>query len=165
MDRVGVDPERAVAEIKEKLSATPLVIQLPLGKEEGFRGVIDLVDMKEIDWGDNLMGTKFDVRDISPGNRAEAEKKRIEMLEQLSDVDDVLMEQYLNEEAISPAEIKNAIRKGTISLQFIPVLFGASFKNKGVHPLLNAVVDYLPSPLDVPPITGHHPRSLEIETR
>jgi elongation factor G len=165
MDRIGVDPARAVTEIKEKLSAVPLVIQLPLGSEENFRGVIDLVEMKEIDWGDNLMGTKFDVRDISPANRSEAETKRAEMLETLSDVDDVLMEQYLNEEDISPAAIKNAIRKGTISLQFVPVLFGASFKNKGVHSLLDAVVDYLPSPLDVPPIKGHHPRTDATETR
>ena len=165
MDRVGVDPERAVMEIRKKLAATPLVIQLPLGREEGFRGVIDLVAMKEIDWGDDLMGTKFDVREISPENKPDADKKRIEMLEQLSDVDDALMERYLNEEAISPAEIKSAIRKGTISLQFVPVLFGASFKNKGVHPLLDAVVDYLPSPLDVPPMIGHHPRTQETETR
>ena len=165
MDRVGVDPDRAVAEIKAKLAATPLVIQMPLGKEEEFRGVIDLVEMKEVDWGNNLLGTSYEVRDISPENKSEAEQKRVEMLEQLSDVDDALMEQYLNEEAISPAEIKKAIRKGTISLQFVPVLFGASFKNKGVHPLLDAVVDYLPSPLDVPPMIGHHPRSLAEETR
>jgi len=165
MDRVGVDPDRAVAEIKAKLAATPLVIQMPLGKEEEFRGVIDLVEMKEVDWGNNLLGTSYEVRDISPENKSEAERKRVEMLEQLSDVDDALMEQYLNEEAISPAEIKKAIRKGTISLQFVPVLFGASFKNKGVHPLLDAVVNYLPSPLDVPPMIGHHPRSLAEETR
>ncbi len=165
MDRVGVDPEKAIKEIETKLSATPLAIQIPLGSEDGFRGVIDLVEMEEIDWGDDFLGTKFEIRPVSEENRKEAEDKRNAMLEQLSDTNDHLMEQYLSGEEIPPEEIKRAIRQGTISLQFVPVLYGASFKNKGVHPLLDAVVDYLPSPIDIPPVRGHHPRTLDIEER
>ena len=165
MDRVGVDPERAVEEMRTRFGTHPLIIQMPLGREENFRGVIDLVRMKEVDWGDDILGTHFEVRDISNEYKDEAQQKRNEMLEQLSDTNDQLMEKYLEGAEISPEEIKAAIRKGTVTLRFVPVLFGASFKNKGVHPLLDAVVDYLPSPLDVPPIKGHHPRTLDIDTR
>lgn len=165
MDRIGVNPEKAIEEMKETFSARPLVIQMPLGREENFRGVIDLVEMKEVDWGDDLLGTKFEVRDISDEHKKEVQMKRNEMLERLSDVDDVLMEKYLDESEISPEEIKKAIRKGTISLQLIPILYGASFKNKGVHPLLDAITNYLPSPLDIPPVKGHHPRTFDVETR
>ncbi len=165
MDRVGADPEKALEEMNTRISANPLMIQIPLGIEENFRGVIDLVEMKEIDWGEDLLGTKFEVREISDENRKEAQKKRNEMLEKLSDSDDQLMEKYLEGDEISPKEIKKVIRKGTLSLEFVPVLIGASFKNKGVHPLLNAVVDYLPSPEDIPAIKGQHPRTLDIETR
>lgn len=165
MDRIGVNPEKAIEEMKETFSVRPLVIQIPLGREENFRGVIDLVEMKEVDWGDDLLGTKFEVRDISDEHKKEVQMKRNEMLERLSDVDDVLMEKYLDESEISPEEIKKAIRKGTISLQFVPILYGASFKNKGVHPLLDAITNYLPSPLDIPPVKGHHPRTFDVETR
>ena len=165
MDRIGVNPEKAIEEMKETFSVRPLVIQMPLGREENFRGVIDLVEMKEVDWGDDLLGTKFEVRDISDEHKKEVQMKRNEMLERLSDVDDVLMEKYLDESEISPEEIKKAIRKGTISLQLVPILYGASFKNKGVHPLLDAITNYLPSPLDIPPVKGHHPRTFDVETR
>ena len=165
MDRVGVDPVKAEEQMKTRIGANPLFIQMPLGTEENFRGVIDLVEMKEIDWGEDLLGTQFEVRDVSEENRKEALKKRNEMLEKLSDTDDHLMEKYLEGEEIPSEEVKNAIRKGTLALNFVPVLFGASFKNKGVHPLLDAVVDYLPSPVDIPSIKGHHPRTLDIETR
>lgn len=143
MDRIGVDPEKAIQDMEERLHATPLVIQIPLGREDGFRGVIDLVEMKEIDWGKDLLGTKFETREISAEYRDEAQKRRGEMLEILSDVDDELMERYIHETEISVGDIKRVIRKGTISLKFVPVLFGASFKNKGVHPLLDAVVEDL----------------------
>jgi elongation factor G len=165
MDRVGADPEKAVEQIRTRIASNPLVIQIPLGKEEKFRGVIDLVEMKEIDWGDDLLGTKFEVRNVSDEYKEEAQEKRNGMIEQLSDMDDLLMEKYLDGTEIAPEEIKRVIRKATNSLQLVPVIFGASFKNKGVHPLLNAVVDYLPSPLDIPPITGHHPRTHDVETR
>jgi elongation factor G len=165
MDRIGVNPDKAVEDMEKKLNANPLVIQIPLGKEENFRGVVDLVQMKEIDWGDDLLGTRFEVRDVSKEYREEAQEKRNQMLEKLSEVSDPLMESYIEGDEIPVQEIKKAIRQGTVSLRFVPVLFGASFKNKGVHPLLDAVVDYLPSPVEVPPIKGHHPRTQEIEER
>ncbi len=165
MDRVGADPEKAIKQMKTRVNANPVLIQMPLGIEENFRGVIDLVEMKEIDWGDDLLGTKFEVREISDENKREALKKRNEMLEKLSETDDGLMEKYLEGDEISSAEIKRAIRKGTLSPDIVPVIFGASFRNKGVHPLLDAVVDYLPSPEDIPSIKGHHPRTLDSETR
>ncbi len=165
MDRVGVNPENAIEEMKKRLGAKPLIIQIPLGREENFRGVIDLVEMKEIDWGDDILGTKFEVRDVSDEYKEEAEEKRNEMLEHLSDVSDHLMERYLDGKEVTSGEIKKAIRQGTISLQFFPVLFGASFKNKGVHPLLDAVLDYLPSPADIPPVKGLHPRTSKLEER
>jgi elongation factor G len=121
--------------------------------------------MKEIDWGEDLQGSTFEVRDVSAEWKEEAQMKRHEMLEKLSDVDDELMERYLDESEISADDIKRVIRKGTTTLQFFPVLFGASFKNKGVHPLLDAVTDFLPSPVDIPSVEGHHPRTLARETR
>jgi len=165
MDRIGVDPEKTIQEMEERLSAKSLVIQIPLGKEDSFRGVIDLVEMREIDWGEDLLGTKLETREISAEYREEALTKRSKMLEMLSDIDDELMEKYLDETEISTKDIKRVIRKGTITLQFFPVLFGASFRNKGIHPLLDAVTDYLPSPVDIPPAQGHHPRTFDIETR
>jgi len=165
MDRIGVDPEKTIQEMEERLSAKSLVIQIPLGKEDSFRGVIDLVEMREIDWGEDLLGTKLETREISAEYREEALTKRSKILEMLSDIDDELMEKYLDETEISTKDIKRVIRKGTITLQFFPVLFGASFRNKGIHPLLDAVTDYLPSPVDIPPAQGHHPRTFDIETR
>ena len=165
MDRVGVDPEGAVAAMRDRLGTRPLVLQIPVGREDSFSGVVDLVEMKEIIWSKDFLGTEFDVREISEELRETAAKKRNEMLEQISDVDDELMQLYLDEMDISPELIRKAIRKGTVSLQFVPVFFGASFRNKGVHPLLNAVTDYLPSPMDVPPVKGYHPRTHEEEIR
>ena len=165
MDRVGADPERAVEELRTRVAARPLPIQVPMGREEGFRGVIDLVERKEIDWGKEILGTEFEVRDVSDENRDLVEDKRREMIETLSETDDSLMEKYVEGKDISSQEIKAAIRKGTIGLKFVPVLYGASFRNKGIHPLLDAVVDYLPSPADVPAVVGHHPRTGAPETR
>jgi len=165
MDRIGADPEKAVAEAKEVLGANPLVLQLPLWKNEEFRGIIDLIDEKEIDWGEDILGMQFETREISEENREIAEKKRMEMLEQLSDIDETLMEKYIDEADISANDIRRAIRKGTLELKIVPTLMGASFKNKGVHPLLDAIVDYLPSPGDKPPVKGHHPRSGDEESR
>ncbi len=165
MDRLGANPEKAMEEIKEKLHAVPLMVQIPMGREDTFRGIIDLVHMKEIDWGEELMGKEFQVRDVAEEYRDEALRKRLEMIEILSDVDDTIMERYLEEKEISPEEIQKAIRKGTLSLKFFPVLFGSSFRNKGVHPLLDAVVNYLPAPVDVPPVRGYHPRTKKAEER
>lgn len=165
MDRIGANPEKAVEEVKDKLQAKPLVIQIPLGRESEFRGVIDLVEMKEWDWGEDILGKEFTVREVSPENLEMALEKRQEMLEVLSDFDDELMEYYLEERDVPVDLIKRAIRKGTIDMKIFPVLVGSSFKNKGVHPLLDAVVDYLPSPLDRPPIKGVHPTTHQIEER
>jgi len=165
MDRIGVDLDKAIEDLSKRLNARPLVIQIPLGKEDNFRGVIDLVRMKELSWGNDILGMTYDINEISEEYKKEAEKKRNLMLEQLSDIDDALMEKYVEGSDISEDEIKQAIRKGTVSLQHVPVLFGASFRNKGVHPLLDAVVDYLPSPVEVPPIKGVHPRTGKEEIR
>jgi elongation factor G len=165
MDRVGVDPERALAQIKTRLAAQPLAIQIPLGREEYFRGVIDLVDMKEYDWGTELVGSDFETKRVSEDHQAEVHKARLDMLELLSDTDEHIMELYLEGKDAPPADVKLAIRKATISGKFVPVLYGASFRNKGVHPLLDAIVDYLPSPVDIPPVTGYHPRTHQVEMR
>ncbi|MGB9864302.1 MAG: elongation factor G [Candidatus Saccharicenans sp.] len=165
MDRLGADPQRAVEEIRTRLGARPLPIQVPLGTEDKFRGVIDLVEQQEIVWENDLLGTNFEKRPVSKEFKEEVERKRKEMLEMLSEVDDELMRKYLEDEEISAEEIKRAIRKGTIGLKFYPVLFGASFRNKGVHPLLDAIVDYLPSPVDIPPVKGYHPRTHQEEIR
>ncbi|MHB8094826.1 MAG: elongation factor G [Candidatus Aminicenantales bacterium] len=165
MDRVGAEPERALDELRTRVAARPLPIQIPMGREENFRGVIDLVERKEIDWGKEILGNEFAVRDVSDEYRDLVEEKRKEMIEILSETDELMMQRYVNEEESSVTEIKQAIRRGTIGLKFVPVLYGASFRNKGVHPLLDAVVDYLPSPKDVPAVQGRHPRTEEVETR
>ncbi|MDD8021433.1 MAG: elongation factor G [Acidobacteriota bacterium] len=165
MDRLGAEPKRAVEEIKTRLGARPLPIQIPLGTESHFQGVIDLVGKREIVWKSDLAGADFEVRPVSPEYQDEVELKRKEMLEILSEVDDELMKKYLEDENIEPGEIKKAIRKGTLDLRFYPVLFGASFRNKGIYPLLDAIVDYLPSPVDIPPVKGYHPVNNHEETR
>jgi elongation factor G len=165
MDRVGADPERAVEGLRTRVAARPLPIQVPMGREEGFRGVIDLVERKEVDWGKDILGTDFAVREVSDEYRDLVEKKRTEMIETLSETDDSLMQKYVDGTELSVPEIKGAIRRGTLGLKFVPVLYGASFRNKGIHPLLDAIVDYLPSPADVPPVVGRHPRSDAPEPR
>ncbi len=165
MDRVGVNPERAIKQMEERFNIKPLAVQIPFGREEEFQGVIDLVHMKEVRYDDDDLGVKYKVKEIPLEYREQAEQKRLEMLEGLSDTNDFIMEKYLEGQDLSAEEILLAIRKATISLQVVPVLFGSSFKNKGVHPLLDAVVDYLPSPADVPPVTGYHPKTKAIEQR
>lgn len=165
MDRIGVDPERALEQIKSRLAAKPLAIQIPLGREEYFRGIVDLVNMKEYDWGTDLIGVDFVVKEVAAERRADVRQKRSEMLEQLSDADEQIMEKYLEGSEMTAEDIKRAIRKATIAGKVVPVLYGASFRNKGVHPLLDAIVDYLPAPVDIPPVVGHHPRTHQVETR
>jgi len=165
MDRLGAEPRRVVEEVKTRLGARPLVLQIPLGVESNFQGVVDLVGRKEIVWKDDQTGTNFEVRPVSSEYKEEVEQKRREMLEMLSEVDDELMKKYLDDEDIQPEEIKRAVRKGTLDLKFYPVLFGASFRNKGIQPLLDAIVDYLPSPVDIPPVKGYHPRTNQEEVR
>jgi elongation factor G len=165
MDRIGADPERAIEQLKARVAAKPLPVQLPLGREDGFRGVIDLIEEKEIDWGQEILGTGPVERPVSEEFREEEKRKRQEMIEMLSETDDGLMQKYVDGVDVAPAELRAAVRRGTIGREFVPVLFGASFRNKGVQPLLDAVVDYLPSPADIPPVTGHHPKTQAVETR
>src|SRR5213592_3185479 len=165
MDRVGSDFDRVVREIRERLRATPLVIQLPLGREEAFRGVIDLVTMKAIVWEDESLGARYRQEEIPAGEREAAHAARERLLEALADVSERLMEQYLNGEEIAEEEIRAAIRAGTVLMKIVPVVCGSAFKNKGVQLLLDAVVDYLPSPLDVPPMRGVNPNTGNEEER
>ncbi len=156
MDRIGADFEMSVKSISERLGATPLVIQLPLGAEENHRGVIDLVRMKALVFQDDVQGSKYEIIDIPAEHADNAKAWRTKMLEQVCELDDALMGQYLENEGvdITEAQIRGGIRKGCIALKVFPVLCGSAYKHKGVQPLLDAVVDFLPSPMDVPPVEG-----------
>ena len=154
MDRVGADFYRCVDMIVDRLGATPLVLQLPLGSESNFKGVIDLILMKAIIWQEETLGAKFTYEEIPDDIKADSEKYREKLIEMVVELDDSIMEKYLDGTIPSEEEIKKLIRKGTIESKFVPVLCGSSFKNKGVQPMLDAVVDYLPSPLDVEAIKG-----------
>ncbi|SHJ96928.1 translation elongation factor 2 (EF-2/EF-G) [Malonomonas rubra DSM 5091] len=157
MDRTGANFQNGVDMIRDRLGANPLPLQLPIGAEENFRGLVDLVTMEAIVWDDETMGAKYDVIDIPADMADDVEMAREALLEEISSHDDELMEKYLGGEDLTLDEIKAAIRKGTQDLNFTPVLCGSAFKNKGVQTLLDAVVDYMPSPLDVPAIKGIHP--------
>ncbi len=165
MDRVGADFGRVVTQIRERLGAKAIPLQLPLGAEENFRGVIDLVGMRAIVWDDESLGARFHSEEIPEELLPAAEAAREVVLEAAADCDEALMERYLGGEAISEEEIKRALRSGTLAMQIVPVLCGSAFKNKGVQPLLDAVVEYLPSPLDIPPVEGVNPVTGEVETR
>ncbi|MDU0459689.1 MAG: elongation factor G [Geobacteraceae bacterium] len=154
MDRVGADFFRGVQMIKDRLKANPLPIQIPVGKEESFKGVVDLVRMKAIIWNDESLGAEYSEIEIPAELVDEANEYREKMIEEISSHDDALMEKYLGGEVLTEAEIMSAIRTGTIAIKFCPVICGSSFKNKGVQNLLDAVVDYMPSPLDIPAIKG-----------
>ena len=165
MDRIGADFFKVVGEVEEKLGAKPVVLQVPIGAEENFAGVVDLITMKAIIWEEETLGAKFHEEEIPEDLRPVAEEWRERMVEALADVDEDLMMKYLEGEEITEDEIRKAIRKGTIEIKFFPMLCGSAFKNKGVQPLLDAVVDYLPSPLEVPPIKGINPSTGEEEER
>src|SRR5690349_23984038 len=167
MDRVGADFERCVRMTRDRLDAVPAVVQLPVGSESEFRGVIDLINMKAVLWPltDDSEGAKYEVTDIPAEFADAAETARHELLEVIAHVDDVLMEKYLSDEEISADEIRSAIRTGTLAFEFVPVLCGSAFKNKGVQPMLDAVVEYLPSPLDVPPTPGTDLKGEDVERK
>ena len=154
MDRLGADFEMNIQSIKDRLGANPLVLQMAIGKEADFKGVVDLVNFKSIIWQDDSLGAKFDVIDISEDLLEEAKVKREELIENAVEADDKAMEDYLEGKEISVETLKACIRKGTIDFKFVPVLCGTAFKNKGVQPLLDAVVDYLPSPSDIGFVEG-----------
>ncbi len=154
MDRVGADFFRGVGMIRDRLKANPVPIQLPIGVEDTFKGIIDLVEMKAIVWDEESLGAKFREEAIPADLMEIAAEYREKLVEEVASNDDALMEKYLAGEELTTAEIKAAIRQATIDIKICPVACGSSFKNKGVQPLLNAVVDYLPSPLDIPAIKG-----------
>ena len=157
MDRIGADFGNGVAMIRDRLGANPLPLQLPIGKEDYFRGLVDLVSMKALVWNDESMGASYDEIEIPAEMQDEVAAAREALIEEVSSHDDTLMEKYLGGEELTEAEIKQAIRRGTQDVHFCPVLCGSAFKNKGVQTLLDAVVDYMPSPLDVPAMHGVHP--------
>ena len=161
MDRTGADFFGAVNSIKEKLAANPVILQLPMGSEDKFAGVIDLINMKQITWDDETKGAEYSIDDIAPQFEEITEEYREKLLEAVSEVNDEIMEKYLSEEDISIEEINKAIRVATISRQIVPVFCGSALKNKGIQPLLDGISSYLPSPLDVPPIIGVHAKTSE----
>ncbi len=166
MDKLGADFYFTVDTIIKRLGAKPLVLQLPIGSESDFVGVVDLVEMRALVWpgdakGDVTMGAKYEIQEIPDDLKAKADEYRNVLLETVAETDEVLLEKYFGGEELTVDEIKGAIRKLTIASELYPVLCGSAFKNRGVQPMLDAVVDYLPSPLDVPAIEGHDIRDEE----
>ncbi|MBU2498715.1 MAG: elongation factor G, partial [Proteobacteria bacterium] len=165
MDRVGADFFRVVEMIKARLGATPLIVQLPWGSEDTFVGIIDLLKMKAIVWQEESLGAEFQEVSIPSDLMPEAARYRELLLETLADKDDAIMNKYLLEEEIDIPDLKRAMRAATVNLKLLPVFCGAALRNKGIQPLLDAIVDCLPSPLDVPPIVGHIPSSGKQDSR
>lgn len=155
MDRVGADFFSVIDSLKERLEANVVPIALPIGAEDGFEGIINLIDMKEYIDDEETRGAKFDVREIRDSLKEEAKKWRESLIDSLSDHDDQIAESFLEGKEISEAELKSSIRKATINQKIFPMTCGTAFKNKGVNQLLDNIIDYLPSPLDIPPIAGH----------
>ena len=162
MDRIGANYQRTIEMIKDRLGAVPLVTQLPIGIEGGYKGIVDLVQMKAIIWQNETLGAKFDTVDIPADLADAAAEARHTMVELAVEQDDAALESYLGGRQPDIETLKKCIRKGTINFRFVPVLCGSAFKNKGVQPLLDAVVDYLPSPLDIPPVKGTDPKGNEV---
>ncbi|MBI4515069.1 MAG: elongation factor G [Deltaproteobacteria bacterium] len=165
MDRVGADFFRGVTMIRERLKANAVPIQLPIGQEEHFRGIIDLVSMKAILWDDDSLGARYRTDEIPAELRAQAEEYREGLLEAVADCDEVLLEKFLEGKEISESELRKGIRAATLAIKIIPVACGSAFKNKGVQPLLDDVVDYLPSPMDIAAVQGVNPDTGAIEER
>jgi elongation factor G len=156
MDRIGADFERTVQMIRDRLDALPAVTQLPIGVESEFKGVVDLLEEKALVWTSD-MGEEWETLEIPEHLKGEAEEARHQLIDVVSNFDDVIMEKYLSEEVITADDLRRALRTATLAAAAVPVLCGSAFKNKGVQPMLDAVVDYLPSPLDLPPTQGHKP--------
>lgn len=165
MDRVAADIFRTIAMMKDRLGANAVPLQLPIGSEEDFRGVVDLITMKALIWHDEDLGMTYDVTEIPDDMMEDANLHRIELLESVAGEDETLLEKYLDGEELSVKEIKDAIRRATLNVSIFPMLCGAAAKNKGVQPLLDAIVDYLPAPVDVPPIEGNIPNTDQKTTR
>ncbi|MFH5833322.1 elongation factor G [Halalkalibaculum sp. DA3122] len=163
MDRVGADFYNVIREMRDKLSANPIPIQIPIGKEENFRGVVDLINMRGIVWDDESLGAKYEEIEIPDDLREQADEYRKIMLESIADHNDSLMEKYLMEEEITEDEIEDAIRKATVAQDITPVLCGSALKNKGIQILLDKIVEYMPSPYDIPPVSGKDPKDHDIK--
>jgi elongation factor G len=157
MDKMGADFEHAVDTIRKRLNARPVAIQIPIGQEAAFKGVVDLVGMKAIYWRDETMGAKYEVEEIPAELKKKAEAFHAQLVESVAENDDEILHKFLEGETISADELRASLRKSVIALKLFPVLCGTAFKNKGVQTLLDAVVDYLPSPVDIPPTQGHDP--------
>jgi elongation factor G len=162
MDRIGADFFGAVDMMRERLSANPLLLQLPVGQGENFTDVIDLIDMKQISWDEQTLGVSYQSGDISVEYLTQAEEYREKIIEAAAEYDDEVMEAYLSEIPIEPRKLLDAIRMATIDLEIVPVLCGSALKNKGIQPLLDAIAKFLPSPVDVPPIKGTNPDTGDI---
>jgi elongation factor G len=165
LDRAGASFDRSFESIITRLGANPVALQIPIGLEDQLKGVVDLVAMKGLIWNDETKGAEYEVADIPEDLKEAAAAAREKLIEAVASIDDDLMHKYLEGEEISEAEIRKALRAGTISLKLVPVVTGSAFKNKGVQTLLDAVVDYLPSPLDVPPVEGMNPKTDAMEAR
>jgi elongation factor G len=165
LDRTGANFDMCVGMIKDRLGARPLVLYLPIGIESSFKGLVDLVENRAIIWLEESLGAKFEYQDIPDDLKGAAEAARQELIETAVEQDDDVMEAYLEGNEPDVATLKRLIRKGTLNFSFVPVLCGSAFKNKGVQPLLDAVVDYLPSPLDIPPVEGVNPDTDAADTR
>ena len=162
LDRVGASFLKTVEMMKDRLHANPLILQLPVGSEDDFAGIIDLINMKQILWEDDALGETYITEEIPLDFIETAEKYRDKLIETIAEVDDDIMEDYLSETPIATESLLIAVRRATIDLKLVPVLCGSALKNKGIQPLLNAIVDFLPSPVDIPPIKGVHPETDEI---
>ena len=164
MDKNGADFEHVLETIRKRLGARPVALQIPIGAEAGFKGVVDLIEMKAILWHDETMGAKYSVEPVPAELQKKAEAFRLQLIEVIAETDDVLLEKFLEGETPTIEELKAGIRQATIDLKVFPVICGSAFKNKGVQTLLDAVIDYLPSPLDKPPVEGidpaHHERTV-----
>ncbi len=165
MDRVGADFSNVIDMMEERLKARPIPLQIPIGSGESFAGIVDLITMKAIAFDDDSLGVQFSEGEIPDAMRAEAEQYRERLVEAAAEMDDDLMMRYLDGEALSEDDIRGAVRNATINVRFIPVLCGASFKNKGVQQLLDSVVQYLPSPVDVGSVRGYDPKTEKALTR
>jgi elongation factor G len=165
MDRVGADFQAVVKQMRQRLGANAIPIQMPIGAEDTFKGVIDLIEMHALVWDGEELGATYDIVEIPAELREEAEHQRELMMEQIAELDDVVMEAYVAGSAITPGRIRSALRRITLANQAVPVLCGTAFKNRGVQPLLDSVVEYLPSPLDLPDVMGTHPTKGDMLSR
>ena len=166
MDKLGADFEGTVGEIRDRLGATPIIMMYPIGKESEFRGVVDILEMKSYIWGKDEKGIEYDISDEIPEEvKDKVAHYKARMIEQISETDDTLLEKYLNGVEISKEDLKKALRKAVIGYKLIPIYAGTSLRNKGVQPLLDGIVDYLPSPMDLKEITGLEPTTKEVLTR